>query len=127
MEKEKEYKLTYEIKMCALDWVGPLIAFFIFAVLAIKNINYFIIINNELSNNIVFFGMAGYVCLWFLVVWLIYKFISNFGKWARQNEEGETIIEEIFFRGKLKNIEEVIFPQEPKRKKVKFKTIYQSK
>ena len=116
--KDKEYKIIYEENQYAIKWIISLTFTFILLRILIKQ---FYIINTNSFSNLEVWMIIGYLSVFFIFVILLISFLRGLFKWSKQHNSGE-----IYFKGRLIEIQEVKYPKEVKRK-TKFKTIWKAK
>jgi hypothetical protein len=134
MNKEKYYKITYERKYTAWDFIPQFIGFCFFCFLSAFSFKYvkpFSSILNNFSELLPIY-VIGFIA-WLSIVIIAFVCLVfagvGFSKLILQEdeEEGEDHVDEfIYFSGKLKEIKEEILPEEVPRK-LKYKVIYKTK
>jgi len=123
MNKEKDYKIIFESKQNI--WVSIIYLALVFILIKIVYKNFKLIdflINQEITP-IIGFSLIGIIIIVILLIICSINFIINFWRWSKQ-QYGEIIIEEIFFKGNLKKIQEIIEPKQPRERPIKYRTIY---
>ena len=118
---EKEYKVIFEKKQHAIDFIIPLcvgIPLLFFLINGYDTIDK--IVGSEGKANVEIMAILGYIVGITLFIIFALEFIGKVNKWSKEHDKGEIVTEELSFKGKLKEIREVKYPK-------KYKTIYKTK